>query len=76
MQYWIYENWTHKRARLHIGSCSHCNDGQGSQASSSVRNGQWHGPYDNLPEAVRIMGTLRSSDSGYCAHCNAGLTPI
>jgi hypothetical protein len=74
MQYWIYENWTHERARLHIGSCSHCNEGKGSQASSSVRNGQWHGPFDNLSEADRTMAALRRSDSSYCSHCNAGPT--
>jgi hypothetical protein len=29
MTFYVYENWTHDRARLHRGECGYCNDGSG-----------------------------------------------
>ena len=30
MEYWVYENWTVKKARIHEGPCPYCNHGQGT----------------------------------------------
>jgi hypothetical protein len=27
-EYYVYENWTHDRARIHKGDCGYCNDGR------------------------------------------------
>lgn len=71
MPYWVYENWTHDRARLHAGSCNRCNDGAGSQVASSVRNGRWLGPLETFAEGERTMIELGRSDTGVCAFCGA-----
>ncbi len=33
MSFYVYENWTHNRARIHRGTCGYCNNGQGTQAT-------------------------------------------
>jgi F-type H+-transporting ATPase subunit beta len=66
--YYVYENWTHKRARIHKGDCSHCNRGRGTHAGSSERNGRWHGPY-NRAEAFRLAQRLRQDDTAPCSVC-------
>ena len=72
MPYWVYENWTHDRARMHAGSCNRCNDGSGANAAGSGRNGRWLGPFDGRAEAERVMVGLGRSDTGVCAFCGAG----
>jgi hypothetical protein len=39
----VYENWTHDRVRIHKADCGYCNDGRGTHAGSSVRDGTGHG---------------------------------
>ncbi|WP_210241856.1 hypothetical protein, partial [Mesorhizobium sp. B2-6-7] len=46
MDYYIYENWTHDRGRIHRSDCGFCNEGHGTQAGAGDRNGRWHGPFD------------------------------
>lgn len=58
-RYWVYENWTHDYARIHRAQCSFCNDGVGIHSKSSNDNGRWHGPFEQLDEAL-----LRARDTG------------
>lgn len=49
--YYVYENWTVSRARIHFASCAYCNDGKGVHPDAGDRNGQWHGPFLSFHEA-------------------------
>lgn len=76
MTYWVYENWTHARVRVHRAECSHCRNGRGTQPQDGGRNGAWHGPFNN-PSAAWAEGlaaTLRRRrpsqwDVRACATC-------
>ena len=37
MGYYVYDNWTHERARVHIDSCSFCKHGRGTQPQDGGR---------------------------------------
>ena len=69
MSYFVYENWTHDRARLHRSECGYCNGGRGTQSTDSGKNGQWHGPYEDRDHAVKVMDRLKRSDSKLCGNC-------
>jgi hypothetical protein len=69
MAYFVYENWTHDRARIHRAHCGYCNDGRGTQPSDSGRNGKWHGPYDDRDLAFRVAKNLRRVDTQPCGIC-------
>lgn len=69
MDHWVYENWTHKRARVHRADCSHCNDGRGTQASHSGKNDRWHGPYSDAAFALAAARRLGQDDTKACAVC-------
>lgn len=58
MTYHIYENWMANghQARVHCSTCSFCRNGAGVHPGSSNRNGQWHGPYASLAEALAVAG--------------------
>ncbi|MGD0556209.1 MAG: hypothetical protein ABSA93_14675 [Streptosporangiaceae bacterium] len=43
--FYVYENWTLRKAVLHRGECRFCNHGRGQRASGETPNGKWHGPY-------------------------------
>ena len=68
--YWIYENWTHDRARIHAATCGHCNNGEGREAQASDRNGRWLGPFELRADADHRLMRLGRSSSGYCGHCS------
>jgi hypothetical protein len=70
-QYWVYENWTHDRARVHKSECTFCNDGRGVHAEViDKRNGTWHGPYADRAAAFNdAVKTGRASNRG-CAVCD------
>jgi hypothetical protein len=67
--FYVYENWTNKRARLHRADCSHCNDGRGSQVGSGEKNGRWHGPFCSIEEARGQLGDLTYHDKAECRAC-------
>jgi hypothetical protein len=69
-RYFIYENWTHDRGRIHKAECSMCNDGRGTQAGDSGRNGRWHGPFDDRAFAFKKATSLNRADMRPCALCN------
>jgi F-type H+/Na+-transporting ATPase subunit beta len=71
MSFFVYENWVadgHK-ARIHLGECGFCKDGNGVHPGSSERNGKWHGPFSSyrqaFDEAVRTGGHVSQ-----CKFCN------
>lgn len=68
-EYWVYENWTHKRARLHLAECSFCNRGRGIHSEDSGRNGQWHGPFADKPRALEVLPGTKLADRMSCSVC-------
>ncbi len=71
MNYYIYENSVHKYAKIHVGDCPHCNEGQGTRGLNDddrVRD-EWHGPFDRLEDAERQQKSLRVKDKTKCGHC-------
>lgn len=69
MSYYIYENWTHNKARLHKSGCGYCNDGNGTQPADSGRNGKWHGPFEDLNIARRALIGTNKNDTADCGNC-------
>lgn len=67
--FYVYENWTNKRARLHRAECSFCNGGSGSQSATGDKNGEWHGPFANIEQARAKVATLEYADKGECGTC-------
>jgi hypothetical protein len=67
--YWVYENWTHKRARMHVAGCSFCNNGRSTQPEGSGRNGQWLGPFQQREDALKALEKTRQPDSAICGFC-------
>lgn len=66
--FYVYGNWTRKRACVHRGDCSMCNDGRGKQPIDSGKNGEWSGPY------VRDAAFAKAKSYGYadvsaCSFC-------
>ena len=71
MSYWVYENWqiAGGKARIHRGSCSHCNNGEGTHdCPNDGINGKWHGPFATLQQAEKTAeGTGRPVSK--CTFC-------
>ena len=70
MEFYIYENWTHDRVRIHRASCGYCNNGDGTQASTSPKNGRWLGPFDNRALVFAKAKSLKRMDTKPCGTCN------
>lgn len=69
--FWTYENWVHKYARVHRGTCPHCNDGQGNHDAVDSHVGRWLGPYERYDLAYSAAtGTGLSASA--CGHCVPG----
>jgi F-type H+-transporting ATPase subunit beta len=71
MNFYVYENWTHKKAVVHRSTCGYCNDGRGIQAADSGRNGKWHGPIGDKATAFAFANSLRQPDTKVCGSCGA-----
>jgi len=71
MTYYFYENWRAKthRVKIHRADCGSCQNGKGQQASDSVANGKWHGPYTSVEAAVAEAVTTGARVLP-CLHCN------
>jgi len=69
MSWFVYENWTHKRARVHTAGCSYCNHGRGMHVSDSGRNGRWSRPFADRDLAIAYARSLRQPDTRLCAAC-------
>lgn len=48
MEYYVYENWIHKYAKVHQADCKYCNNGNGIHKDSSDKYGRWHGPFKQI----------------------------
>lgn len=70
MAYFIYENWTHRRTRVHQATCGCCNDGEGVHAEDSGRNGTWHGPMLDRADALALANGLGHLDTRLCGICH------
>ena len=70
-EYWVYENWTHGRARAHQDDCPYCNGGAGTQAGSGDANGRWVGSFARRDRAVAEAVRLHP-DGRACGHRDAG----
>jgi HTH-type transcriptional regulator/antitoxin HigA len=68
-EYWVYQNWTVDRARVHRGTCSYCNHGLGIHRNSSNRNSEWRGPFTDRAAAFAVMTSLGRTDSRACDNC-------
>lgn len=66
-----------KRARVHIGECRHCRNGQGQegQDKGGSRPTYWSGPYADLASANAFMAGLGPGydDTGHCRYCKPGV---
>ena len=69
IEYWVYENWTHKKAIVHDAGCSYCNHGKGMQLGTSNRNGCWHGPFASLDSAERKADSTQREEIRRCRVC-------
>ena len=67
--WWVYENWTHKKAIVHDDKCSFCNAGEGIHAGSSNRNGRWLGPFDTEDEATKVAQNTKQTRIDRCRIC-------
>jgi HTH-type transcriptional regulator / antitoxin HigA len=68
-EYWVYQNWTHDRARVHRAACSYCNHGRGVHGSALDRNGEWKGPFTDRAAAFAAMNRVGRTDSRACQRC-------
>ena len=68
-RFWVYENWTVDRARVHNASCGFCNHGKGVRSNASTQNGKWHGPYATRALAIRQTIQLGRADARQCPFC-------
>ena len=69
MDYWVYENWTCKTARIHKGPCSRCNHGKGTNKPKGDTNGEWHGPYSTGSKAEAAAAEIGQPDSRWAECC-------
>jgi hypothetical protein len=68
--FYVHEVWTRDghKARLHRGTCSRCNEGQGEHPGASKRSGRWHGPFAEIKDTLQAAHKTgaRVSRCGYC----------
>ncbi len=70
MSYHVYENWQagEHKAKIHYSNCSFCNNGAGIHPGSSNDNGQWHGPFNTMQQAV-VAANATGGNVTPCQHC-------
>ena len=69
MRYWVYENYPNDKAIVHRASCSYCNRGAGIHRIGKTRNGEWHGPFDDVQDARDRARSTYRSDVRDCTIC-------
>ena len=70
--YWVYEDDSTNRARLHKATCCCCNDGQGMKGSRLPDN-RWHGPFGTVREAIDCALSTGHLDAKGCWFCLRGM---
>ena len=68
--FYVYENWTHDRARVHRAECPYCNRGRGIHGTNNERNGKWHVPFSDRDAAYRFAHSTGRSDIAGCGYCS------
>lgn len=68
--YWVYDNWTINKARVHYGNCSYCNEGRGIHSSSSGKNSRWLGPFGAVDEADDVARRQKRAITDRCSVCS------
>jgi hypothetical protein len=71
LSYYVYENWVaEKKAMIHKGNCSFCNNGMGIHRNiHGERNGKWHPPFDTYDAAKKFAQSLRNRAVKDCSFC-------
>ena len=72
MSFWVYEQFSHKRARIHRSTCRYCNDGQGVGGDATNDDDKWHGPFATFEEAEAHALSLGQADTRPCGVCKPG----
>lgn len=67
--FWVYRNWTRKRAALHVAECGHCNNGKGVHDEDSGQNGGWKG-FMSFSEALAFLNSFGYKDARLCKVCS------
>lgn len=67
--FYVYDNWTTDRARLHLGRCPNCNHGKGMMTRASSQHGRWHGPFYDRDEALAFAVALKRGELAACSKC-------
>jgi hypothetical protein len=75
MDFFIYENWQasdNNGPTIHIGSCGHCNNGQGKHsATSKGENGVWIGPFSKKDYVLAYyLKKFNKEDVSFCRCCS------
>jgi len=69
MDFWVYEHFANKRARIHTGDCRYCNHGKGVGGDQTNNDDKWHGPFDTFAEADKKAASLKQKDTRACGVC-------
>jgi len=52
MEFWVYENTIHRKARVHRADCSFCGGGRGLHGGGQTLSGKWFWPFLDLDGAL------------------------
>lgn len=69
--YYVFHATPMKRARVHVGACKHCREGQGQANQDKNGSGAtgWDGPFETLEAAEEFMDKFKFNDTGRCGYC-------
>lgn len=70
MEYFIYENWTHNKAVIHLAECVFCNQGKGFRENTTNKNGQWLGPFKDEKTAKSVAVKTKRKSILKCSTCS------
>jgi hypothetical protein len=69
-QFYVFRAPPPRRARVHLGSCIYCRNGQGVKSQEArSRFTSWEGPFATLSEAEARLATFDFDDVGRCGYC-------
>ena len=69
LDFWVYRNWVHHRARLHRAECGYCHGGMGAQGVKDSATGEWKG-FPSMEEAQSFLQSLGYGDAKPCGVCS------
>lgn len=74
-KFYVYRYFNTPHIKIHKGSCSYCNNGEGIHLEKSGLNSEWFGPFENYEDARKKAESVAKSkgidmsnvtDCGYC----------